>query len=232
MACDRRLADRHTKTPATQGSLGPPAEGTARVLPADDFNHAADHRRQLPPPPLGMDEKQPGMVQRSHYTKSYRPNRDGPLLTTPPAHQLATSCAAFRSADGAVVHTDGDTRRWSTGIGYAGSPTLRCLPWEAKNSDHESTSGCCLRNARRWRSVMPPRHRTPSGCQARQRGTVTTGQCRQMTAAFLCAAPRTNNSSGSVERHRAHDTHAMRASAAELMNSVIWTMVLARAGGD
>jgi hypothetical protein len=26
-----------------------------------------------------------------------------------------------------------------------------------------------------------------------------TGQCRQMTAAFLCAAPRTKNSSGSVE---------------------------------
>jgi hypothetical protein len=55
--------------------------------------------------------------------------------------------------------------------GYAGSPTLRCLPWEAKIRDHESTSGCCLRNARRWHSVMPPRHRTPSGCQTRRRGT-------------------------------------------------------------
>ena len=57
---------------------------------------------------------------------------------------------------------------------------------------------------------------------ASARHSAMTGQCRQMTAAFLCAAPRTKNSSGSVVRHRALDTHAIRASAAGLMmNTVI-----------
>src|SRR5579875_2584953 len=40
-----------------------------------------------------------------------------------------------------------------------------------------------------------------------------TGQCRQITAALRCAAPRTKSSSGSAARHNAFDTHAMRASA-------------------
>src|SRR5690242_10149659 len=41
-----------------------------------------------------------------------------------------------------------------------------------------------------------------------------TGQCRQITAALRCAAPRTNSSSGSEDRQRALDTQAIRASAA------------------
>src|SRR5262249_24634736 len=44
--------------------------------------------------------------------------------------------------------------------------------------------------------------------------SVMTGQCRQITAAFLCAAPLTNSSSGSVVRQRALATHALRASSA------------------
>jgi hypothetical protein len=50
-----------------------------------------------------------------------------------------------------------------------------------------------------------------------------TGQCRQIIAAFFCAAPGTNSSSGSVERHRALDTHAMRAWAAGMMECVMWS---------
>src|ERR1700758_3949399 len=40
-----------------------------------------------------------------------------------------------------------------------------------------------------------------------------TGQCRQMTAALRCAAPRTNSSSGSAARHSALETQAILDSA-------------------
>ena len=94
--------------------------------------------------------------------------------------------------------------------------------WAAKKSDQESTSGCRLSNARRWRSVMPPQ--TPNSISlssASARHSATTGHGRQITAAFRCAAPRTKSSSGSVERHRARATHAVRLSSAELVNSVM-----------
>ena len=39
--------------------------------------------------------------------------------------------------------------------GYAGWSVLRRLRQAAKNSYQETTSGCSLSNARRWRSVMP-----------------------------------------------------------------------------
>jgi|SRR5271166_503220 len=97
-------------------------------------------------------------------------------------------------------------------LGYAG--VLRRLRSAARNSDQEATFGYCLSNTRRWRSVMPPQ--TPNSIwlsSASARHSATTGQCRQIAAAFLCAAPRTKSSSGSVERHRAFDTHAIRPSA-------------------
>jgi hypothetical protein len=68
---------------------------------------------------------------------------------------------------------------------------------------------------------MPPKTELHLGVKRVGEALGDNGQCRQMTAAFHCAAPRTNNSSGSVARHCAIDTHAMRASAAGLMNGVI-----------
>ena len=50
---------------------------------------------------------------------------------------------------------------------------------------------------------------------ARIEGDATrAAQCRQMAAALRCAFPRTNSSSGSLERHRACDTQSVVVSAA------------------
>ena len=94
---------------------------------------------------------------------------------------------------------------------YADSSDVRSVRRAAKNSDQEFTSGCCLSNARRWRSVMPPH--TPNSIwlsSASARHSMATGHDRQIAAACLCAAPRTNRSSGLVKRHRACDTQPMR----------------------
>jgi len=48
-----------------------------------------------------------------------------------------------------------------------------------------------------------------------------TGQCRQITAALRWAAPRTNNSSGSVALHSAFDTQAIRSSASTARRGVV-----------
>jgi hypothetical protein len=99
---------------------------------------------------------------------------------------------------------------------------LRCLRWAAKSLAQESTSGCCLSSACRWRSVMPPQ--TPNSIwlsSASARHSAMTGQCRQITVAFRCAAPPTNQRR--VRRDRLSDTapsppHAMRPSP-ELLNN-------------
>ena len=110
--------------------------------------------------------------------------------------------------------------QWSDRLCRVGGVKVFALSGE--NSAHETTSGCCLSSARRWRSVMPPQ--TPNSTRLSSESaahSAMTGQCRQITAALLCAAPLTKSSSGSVERHRALDTHARRPSAAHLMNSAI-----------
>jgi hypothetical protein len=81
----------------------------------------------------------------------------------------------------------------------------------SKKSAQETTSGCCLSRALRWRSVMPPQ--TPNSTllsSASAPHSCMTGQCRQITAALRCAAPRTKSSSGSVCRQRALETQAIR----------------------
>jgi hypothetical protein len=90
----------------------------------------------------------------------------------------------------------------------------------SKKSDQETTSGCCLSSALRWRSVMPPQ--TPNSTllsRASAPHSCITGQCRQMTAALRWAAPRTNSSSGSVVRQSALDTQVMRSSASTLRST-------------
>src|ERR1700753_3911223 len=56
-----------------------------------------------------------------------------------------------------------------------------------------------------------------------------TGQCRQITAALRCAAPRTKSSSGSAARHRALDTHALRDSASARCAVLLVGAVVVRA---
>ncbi len=103
----------------------------------------------------------------------------------------------------------------------------------SKKSAHETTSGCCLSRALRWRSVMPPQ--TPNSTllsNASAPHSCITGQCRQITAALRCAAPRTKSSSGSVVRHSAFETQAIRSSASTL-RSTVWAaaMFVLRAAG-
>src|SRR4051812_25676446 len=122
-------------------------------------------------------------------------------LPAPPAHGIVTG------------YNVGDRRAaaWRYGV----------LAGLRKYLAQESTSGCRFSSARRSRSVMPPQ--TPNSIwlsSASAAHSAMTGQCRQMAAAFLCAAPRTNSRSGSVARHRALDTHAMRASAVEVVFAV------------
>jgi hypothetical protein len=185
------------------------------------------------PPPLGMDEQQPGMVLRSHYTKRYRPNRDWPDLVdaaSPPASYPFVPLFDPRMGRSS---TPMETRADGNGNRLRRFTDVAVLALGGEELGPRINLGMLLDERPPLAFSHAPQ--TPnsiwlSGASARH--SVMTGQCRQMTAAFLCAAPRTNNSSGSVERHRALDTHAMRASAAELMNNVIWTLLLAWAGGD
>src|SRR6185437_9371055 len=58
-----------------------------------------------------------------------------------------------------------------------------------------------------------------------------TGQCRQMTAALRCAAPRTKSSSGSAARHSALETHVILDSAsAPYRTAVVGTVALVLRG--
>lgn len=113
-----------------------------------------------------------------------------------------------------------------------GQPMLRLRRF-SKKSDHERTSGFCLSRALRWRSVMPPH--TPNSTllsNASAPHSCITGQWRQITAAFRCAAPRTNSSSGSVVRQSALDTQATRSSASTLCNTPLAAaMLVLRAAG-
>ncbi len=77
-----------------------------------------------------------------------------------------------------------------------------------------------MRRALRCRSVMPPH--TPNSTllsSASAPHSCITGQCRQITAALRWAAPRTKSSSGSVVRHSAFETHAIRSSASTLRST-------------
>jgi hypothetical protein len=94
---------------------------------------------------------------------------------------------------------------------------LWCRRW-AKKVAHDTTSGCRFSSARRSRSVMPPQ--TPNSTRlsrASAAHSAITGQRRHTTAAFLCAAPRTKRSSGSPDRQRAFNTHAVRPSSAGIV---------------
>src|ERR1035437_8292218 len=74
----------------------------------------------------------------------------------------------------------------------------------SSSSRHEVTSGRLRSSARRSRSVIPPQ--TPNSIplsSASARHSVRTGQPRQISLARFCAAPWTNNSSGSVPLHAA-----------------------------
>jgi hypothetical protein len=90
----------------------------------------------------------------------------------------------------------------------ATSSSMDCRSYSSRarssSSRHEVTSGRLRSSARRSRSVIPPQ--TPNSIplsSASARHSVRTGQPRQISLARFCAAPWTNNSSGSVPLHAA-----------------------------
>lgn len=109
-------------------------------------------------------------------------------------------------------------------------PAGRALRFVEK-SVHDTTSGCCLSRALRWRSVMPPH--TPNSTllsSASAPHSVITGQRRQITAASRCLAPRTNSASGSVPLHSAFEAQARSSAATPLDVLFAGTRLTGRAG--
>lgn len=93
-------------------------------------------------------------------------------------------------------------RRDGSAVGAGAYPRAGIA--RVEKSVHDTTSGCRLSRALRWRSVIPPH--TPNSTllsSASAPHSAITGQRRQITAASRCLAPRTNSASGSVPLHNA-----------------------------